>query len=195
VKRLVQFVKHWAKVRKLSNTRQGGMGSFAWSLMCIYFLITIVQPSVLPNLQNANAAPEYFQGYSVAFSKGDAGSYRSRNEEVWHYSPPFLLYINRQRIGCLITKFFEFVESFDFHQYVISIRTPDISITKNEKGWSNNLVHSIQLVLIGYLLAPRFGALAIRDRRCITHTTLRLKILSRSETTQRELSIKPAYLM
>lgn len=35
------FIKYWSKKRKLSDTtpRQGGMGSFAWSLLCIYFLM------------------------------------------------------------------------------------------------------------------------------------------------------------
>jgi len=35
------FIKYWSKRRRLSNTTpgQGGMGSFAWSLLCIYFLM------------------------------------------------------------------------------------------------------------------------------------------------------------
>jgi terminal uridylyltransferase len=82
VKRLVQFVKYWAKVRKLSNTRQGGMGSFAWSLTCIYFLMSVALPPILPNLQKTNVTPAYFQGFNVAFSKDMAGSYRSGNEKV-----------------------------------------------------------------------------------------------------------------
>lgn len=82
VKRLVQFVKYWAKTRKLSDTRHGGMGSFAWSLTCIYFLISVAQPPVLPNLQNTTSAPQYFEGFNVAFSRNIAGSYHSSNQKV-----------------------------------------------------------------------------------------------------------------
>jgi DNA polymerase sigma len=82
VKPLVQFVKYWAKARKLSNTRQGGMGSFAWSLTCIYFLSNGARPPVLPNLQNTNVPPEYFQGLNVSFSKDIARSFSSSNEKI-----------------------------------------------------------------------------------------------------------------
>jgi len=88
LKSLVQFVKHWAKARKLSNTQQGGMGSFAWSLMCIYFLIKGTHPPVLPSLQNGTFAPEYIQGINVGYSKNLALIYRSDNKEVLY--PHFL---------------------------------------------------------------------------------------------------------
>jgi DNA polymerase sigma len=73
VRKLVLFVKHWSKARNLSNTRRGGMGSFAWSLICICFLMKVTEPPVVPNLQALAVTTHYFQGYNVAFSKDIGG--------------------------------------------------------------------------------------------------------------------------
>lgn len=69
VRPFVLFIKYWSKARKLTDTRQGGMGSFAWCLLCIYFLMKVTKPSVVPNLQSIAKETKYMYGYDVSFSK------------------------------------------------------------------------------------------------------------------------------
>lgn len=56
-------------MRNLGDTRRGGMGSFAWCLLCIYFLMKVAKPPVVPNLQSMATERKYFQGCAVGFSK------------------------------------------------------------------------------------------------------------------------------
>jgi DNA polymerase sigma len=67
VRPLVLFVKHWSKTRKVADTRRGGMGSFAWCLLCIYFLMKVAKPPVVPNLQSMAKERKYFQSCDVSF--------------------------------------------------------------------------------------------------------------------------------
>lgn len=69
VRPLVLFVKHWSKMRRISDTRRGGMGSFAWCLICIYFLMKVTKPPVVPNLQLMATGRKVIQGYDVGFSE------------------------------------------------------------------------------------------------------------------------------
>lgn len=69
----VLFVKHWSKVRKLRDTRNGGLGSYAWCLMCIYFLMKVAKPPVVPNLQS-QAITGYSKGCDVSFTTNIAFS-------------------------------------------------------------------------------------------------------------------------
>jgi Nucleotidyltransferase domain len=97
VKNLARFVKHWAKARALTNTRLGGMGSFAWSLTCIYFLIKVTQPAVLPNLQaNSSSSPEYAKGCNVAFDKSPSTTFKSTNSKVGYLKPVCTLLSDRR---------------------------------------------------------------------------------------------------
>ena len=68
VRPLVLFVKHWSKTRKVADTRRGGMGSFAWCLLCIYFLMKVAKPPIVPNLQSMATERKYFQGCDVSFA-------------------------------------------------------------------------------------------------------------------------------
>ena len=56
------------------------MGSFAWCLLCIYFLMKVTNPPVVPNLQSMAREREYIEGYDVSFVKG--GVVCSRNTKV-----------------------------------------------------------------------------------------------------------------
>jgi terminal uridylyltransferase len=83
VRPLVLFVKHWSKMRGISDTRRGGMGSFAWCLLCIYFLMKVAKPPVVPNLQLMATERKYIQGYDVGFYKDIQFSSKwSKNTEV-----------------------------------------------------------------------------------------------------------------
>ena len=85
VRPLVLSVKHWSKMRGISDTRRGGMGSFAWCLLCIYFLMKVAKPPVVPtrNLQLMATEHKYIQGYDVGFYKDiQFSSNWSKNTEV-----------------------------------------------------------------------------------------------------------------
>jgi DNA polymerase sigma len=84
VRLLVLFIKHWSKMRKLTDTRRGGMGSFAWCLLCIHFLMKVAKPPVVPNLQAMPGDEKYIQGCDVGFSKAITFSDNwSRNTQVF----------------------------------------------------------------------------------------------------------------
>ena len=68
VRSFVLFVKHWSKVRKLGDTQHGGLGSYGWCLLCIYFLMKVAKPPVVPNLQSHATAYNYVQGCNVSFA-------------------------------------------------------------------------------------------------------------------------------
>jgi len=74
VRQLVMFIKYWAKRRRLSTTTpgHGGMGSFAWSLLCIYFLMKGTHPPVLQNLHSM--ARRDIDVYAVATAKVHLGT-------------------------------------------------------------------------------------------------------------------------
>ena len=70
-------------MRKLTDTRFGGMGAFAWCLLCIYFLMKVARPPIVPNLQAMSRDHKYVQGCDVGFSKDIKMSDNwSRNTEV-----------------------------------------------------------------------------------------------------------------
>jgi len=125
VRPFVIFVKYWSKMRKVADTRQGGLGSFAWCLLCIYFLMKVAEPPVVPNLQAIAREMEYCQGYDVGFSKEVVMSN--------NWSP------NRKTVGELVKGFFSFAHSFDFQNLVVSIRSTALAVTKSEKGWRDDL--------------------------------------------------------
>jgi DNA polymerase sigma len=68
VRPFVLFIKHWSKARNVGDTRRGGMGSYAWCLLCIYFLMKVAKPPIVPNLQSMATERKYFQGCDVSFS-------------------------------------------------------------------------------------------------------------------------------
>ena len=71
-------------MRKLTDTRRGGMGSFAWCLLCIHFLMKVAKPAVVPNLQAMSGDEKYIQGCDVGFSTAITISDNwSRNTEVF----------------------------------------------------------------------------------------------------------------
>jgi DNA polymerase sigma len=141
VKSLVVFIKYWSKRRGLTNTTpgQGGMGSFAWSLLCIYFLMKATTPQVVPNLQAMATTRRSFQEYDISFEQDPARLWTSSNVKV----PALVLQaslLNEQTVGTLVKEFFEFANSFDFDRRVVSIRKPEHGLTKSDKGWTSGLV-------------------------------------------------------
>jgi len=67
VRPFVIFIKYWSKMRKLTDTQHGGLGSYAWCLLCIYFLMKVTKPPLVPNLQT-KYKPYYIQDCDVSFS-------------------------------------------------------------------------------------------------------------------------------
>lgn len=51
VRRMILFIKAWAKTRKVNSSYAGTLSSYGWGLMVLHYLINIANPPVLPNLQ------------------------------------------------------------------------------------------------------------------------------------------------
>lgn len=78
VRPFVIFIKYWSKMRKLTDTQHGGLGSYAWCLLCIYFLMKVTKPPLVPNLQAKYKT--YIQDCDVSFSTDTI--FLRRNEKV-----------------------------------------------------------------------------------------------------------------
>jgi len=86
VRPLILLIKHWSKMRNISNTRQGGLGSYAWCLLSLYFLMKIAKPPVIPNLQALAREKVYNRGHDVSFLSG--AQFSRENGQVSSQSSP-----------------------------------------------------------------------------------------------------------
>ncbi|KAL2120564.1 hypothetical protein VTJ04DRAFT_4591 [Mycothermus thermophilus] len=154
VRPVVLFVKHWAKVRRINTPYRGTLGSYGYVLMVLHYLMNVVQPFVLPNLQqiahqrppNPNLTPQQIeetvsvQGWDIQFWRDE--------EEILRLAQAGAINQNRQSVGELLSGFFEYYakgghpmsrvpcRSFDWGRDVLSIRTPGGLLTKQAKGWT-----------------------------------------------------------
>uniref|UniRef100_A0A0G4FUX9 Uncharacterized protein n=1 Tax=Chromera velia CCMP2878 TaxID=1169474 RepID=A0A0G4FUX9_9ALVE len=82
------MVKLWARARGLICPKDGGLSSYAWMNMVIYFLQHRGgrKEGILPNLQDPQAYPDPMEGnYNASFSRD--GEMKSVN--TYFYDPPF----------------------------------------------------------------------------------------------------------
>ncbi|KAG8428128.1 hypothetical protein J3459_006026 [Metarhizium acridum] len=151
VRPMVLFVKRWAKVRGINSGYRGTLGSYGYVLMVLHYLVNIAKPFVCPNLQQLTppmatlSSPSsslnvpMCQGYNVEF-------WRNENE-IMHLASSHQLNQNTESIGQLLRGFFEyyaqdgplsrgFGKGFCWRRDVISIRTHNGLMTKQEKGWT-----------------------------------------------------------
>eukprot|EP00245_Coleochaete_scutata_P003226 TRINITY_DN14662_c0_g2_i3.p1 TRINITY_DN14662_c0_g2~~TRINITY_DN14662_c0_g2_i3.p1 ORF type:complete len:1149 (-),score=216.24 TRINITY_DN14662_c0_g2_i3:878-4324(-) len=136
LRQLAFCVKHWAKRRQINETYRGTLSSYAYVLMCIFFLQQR-KPAILPCLQEMRPIT-----YSVKV--GDITvAYHDRVEELQNIGSA-----NRETLGELLTAFFEYwAFRHDYNRAVISVRTGGY-LTKDQKDWTRRVGNERHLICI-----------------------------------------------
>ena len=151
VRPMVLFVKHWAKVRGINSPYRGTLSSYGYVMMVLHYLINVVKPFVLPNLQvlapplPPNLTPEQLE--DVAVCKGRNVHFWRDDQEIQRLAALGVINKNQDSIGHLLRGFFEYYaqngpmstlpgRGFDWGREVISLRTQGGILTKNQKGWT-----------------------------------------------------------
>lgn len=135
LQQLAFMVKHWAKCRKINETYQGTLSSYAYVLMCIHFLQQR-KPAILPCLQEMEATYQDTIGEIVC-------AYYDRVNELKHYGAQ-----NKESLGQLLSAFFDYwAFRHNYAKSVISVRTGGI-LSKNEKDWTRRIGNERHLICI-----------------------------------------------
>lgn len=151
VRPLVLFVKHWAKVRGINTPYRGTLSSYGYVLMVLHYLTNVARPNVCPNLQlMAPALPPDLtpqQIESAVYCKGRDVRFWRDEEQIKAAVQRRELNSNVDAIGYLLRGFFEYyaqsnmmstyqTRGFDWGRDVLSIRSRNGLLSKQEKGWT-----------------------------------------------------------
>jgi terminal uridylyltransferase len=140
VRLLGLFVKGWAKARQINTPYHGTLSSYGYIMMVLHYLINVVEPPVLPNLQhiavnedawNNKTDIELFEGFDVRFFQDEP--LLERRAAAGQITK------NRESLGSLIRGFFRYYtdgRGFHWVNDVISIRTLGGLVTKKSKDWT-----------------------------------------------------------
>ncbi|RMZ79541.1 hypothetical protein DV737_g3353, partial [Chaetothyriales sp. CBS 132003] len=135
------FVKTWAKLRDINTPYWGTLSSYGYVLMVLHYLMNVVNPPVIPNLQALavdddawlpTSSVDLFEGkYDIRFwtDKDKIANFKSTAPR------------NRESAGHLIRGFFWYYsarEGFNYKYDVISLRTRGGLIKKQAKGWTES---------------------------------------------------------
>lgn len=151
VRPLVLFIKHWAKIRGINTPYRGTLSSYGYVLMVLHYLTNVCQPYVCPNLQQmaAPVPPNLTQQQieSTVEYKGRNICFWRDEEQIKAAAQRGELSRNTDPLGFLLRGFFEYyaqggmmstyhVRGFDWGRDVLSLRTLNGLMSKNEKGWT-----------------------------------------------------------
>ena len=139
VRPMIIVIKAWTKSRKINSSYHGTLSSYGYVLMALHYLMNIVQPPVIPNLQlvpqaSAPASDYGLNGYNVRFWQSE--------EEIMEAGRRGQLTRNQaDTVGSLLRGFFQYYAhphtgGFSWASDVISLRTPGGILRKEEKGWT-----------------------------------------------------------
>lgn len=152
VRKVVLFVKRWAKNRNINDPSSGTLSSTGYILMVLHYLMNVCDPPVIPNLQHdAPHSTTIIQGHKVFHIDEKAIRTRVNNGKMSH---------NTECIASIIQGFFRYYTlqggyspggGFDWIRDTISIRTPGGLLPKDEKGWTR--VRKEKRFFNSYLLA------------------------------------------
>lgn len=146
VRLIVIFIKAWAKQRRINSPYHGTLSSYGYVLMVLHYLANIVEPAIIPNLQQCGKAfrdnsPEnniIIDGYNVRF-------WRSETEIRDRASRRLLTKNHEDSIGIIICGFFHYFAhqntyspagGFAWSHEVLSLRTKGGILEKKDKGWT-----------------------------------------------------------
>ena len=139
VQPMIIVVKAWAKNRKINSSYHGTLSSYGYVLMALHYLMNVVQPPIIPNLQLVPLAspPENdygLNGYNVRF-------WRSEQEILEAARRGQLTHNHLDTVGSLLRGFFHYYahpygDGFSWATDVLSLRTPGGILRKEDKGWT-----------------------------------------------------------
>ena len=142
VKLMVIFVKLWAKRRKINSPYHGTLSSYGYALMVLHYLMNVVQPPVIPNLQRVPRAIEdtspgndrVIDGYTVRF-------WRDEDDIRRVVASPGFKQNYADTVGSLLRGFFQYFAhpsdgGFQWGTDVLSLRTLGGLLRKDVKGWT-----------------------------------------------------------
>ncbi|KAJ0259162.1 UTP:RNA uridylyltransferase 1 [Hirschfeldia incana] len=135
LRQLAFIVKHWAKSRRVNETYQGTLSSYAYVLMCIHYL-QLRSPPILPCLQEMEPT------YSVRVDNIRC-AYFDNVERLSTFGSR-----NRETIAELVWGFFNYwAYGHDYANTVVSVRTGSI-LGKREKDWTRRVGNDRHLICI-----------------------------------------------
>ncbi|EPQ66454.1 hypothetical protein BGT96224_3680, partial [Blumeria graminis f. sp. tritici 96224] len=152
VKKVVLFVKYWAKIRGINIPYKGTLSSYGYVLMVLHYLVNVTLPFVCPNLQ---AIHSDLPDYSLPLYLSSADFIDGRDVRFWRNETQIkklacqnLLNNNKQSVADLVRGFFEYYaygginsggqgRGFDWVKDVISLRTMGGLLRKQQKDWKN----------------------------------------------------------
>ncbi|KAF8740104.1 hypothetical protein HU200_013820 [Digitaria exilis] len=133
LRQLAFIVKHWAKSRRVNETYQGTLSSYAYVIMCIHLLQL---RRILPCLQEMEAT------YVVTVDENNC-AYFDQVEKLNNYGAH-----SRDTVSRLLWAFFHYwAYEHDYTRDVISIRTGRI-ISKERKDWTRRVGNDRHLICI-----------------------------------------------
>ena len=152
VRPMIVVIKAWTKSRKINSSYHGTLSSYGYVLMALHYLMNIVQPPVIPNLQLVPQAsgPESdygLNGYNVRF-------WRSEEEIMEAGRRGQLTQNHADTVGSLLRGFYQYYAhphtgGFSWASDVISLRTPGGILRKEEKGWTGAKTVTIESTVPG----------------------------------------------
>jgi terminal uridylyltransferase len=143
VRPMILLVKTWAKRRKINSPYDGTLSSYGYVLMVLHFLMNIVRPPILPNLQQHHYATHpgqhiFVQNWDVAFC--DDENYIRASAASGKLTE------NKDTLGVLLRNFFLYYAhagghtsiagGFNWKPTVLALRVQGGILSKEWKGWT-----------------------------------------------------------
>ena len=154
VRLMVLFIKAWSKKRKINTPYHGTLSSYGFVLMVLHYLINVVRPPVLINLQQTpyaftdelSAKIVELEGHNVQFLRNEAvietlvkrNAITQNTESVGSLLCGFFRYYARQGYG-------NSAGGFAWTSDVLSLRTIGGIVTKSAKGWTGAKTETVEL--------------------------------------------------
>ena len=151
VRQMVLFVKAWTKRRKINSPYHGTLNSYGYVLMVLHYLMNVVQPPLIPNLQLAvdmicddplSSRELLCNGHNVQFFRNETALEEMAQNGVFGQ--------NKESLGSLLRGFFKFYADPPFGKFswkddVLSLRTKGGILTKAGKGWVGARTETVDL--------------------------------------------------
>eukprot|EP00897_Mesotaenium_endlicherianum_P002966 jgi/Mesen1/2698/ME000167S01843 len=135
LRQLAYLVKHWAKQRQINETYRGTLSSYAYVLMCIFFLQQR-RPPILPVLQEMDPTCVKQVGDTVC-------AHYDRVDQLQEFGAR-----NTETVGELLGAFFEYwAFRHDYNRAVISVRL-GAYLSKDQKDWTRRVGNERHLICI-----------------------------------------------